>query len=131
MLVVFPMIKALDGGALAFVDYLLAIIIVAFVIMEFIADQQQFNFQTEKHRRINTGEPLEEKEHGFTNVRLWKYMRHRNYSGEQSIWVVFYLFSIVATGSFINWSIAGAIFLVLLFFGSSNFREEISAAKYP
>jgi len=50
MLIVFPMIKAVDGGALAFVDYLLAIIIVAFVIMEFIADQQQFDFQTEKHR---------------------------------------------------------------------------------
>jgi len=70
-------------------------------------------------------------EHGFTNVGLWKYMRHPNYSAEQSIWVVFYLFSIVATGSFINWSIAGAILLVLLFFGSSNFSEEISAAKYP
>lgn len=131
MLIVFPMIKAIDGGSLTWIDYLLAGILVALVAMEFFADQQQYDFQTEKYRRINAGEPLGEYEHGFTNLGLWKYMRHPNYTAEQSIWVVFYLFSIVATGSFVNWSIAGAILLILLFFGSSNFSEEISAAKYP
>jgi len=36
-----------------------------------------------------------------------------------------------ATGLWANWSIAGAVLLVLLFIGSSNFSEEISANKYP
>ena len=30
----------------------------------------------------------------------------------------------------LNWSIVGAILLVLLFFGSSSFSESVSAEKY-
>ena len=36
-------------------DYVLAAVYVGLVIMEYIADQQQFDFQTEKYRRINAG----------------------------------------------------------------------------
>jgi steroid 5-alpha reductase family enzyme len=50
---------------------------------------------------------------------------------EQSIWVIFYLFSVVATGSWINWSMPGCLLLLILFKGSSDFSEEISAQKYP
>jgi steroid 5-alpha reductase family enzyme len=32
---------------------------------------------------------------------------------------------------YINWSLAGALLLILLFQGSSNFSEEVSAGKYP
>ena len=31
----------------------------------------------------------------------------------------------------VNWSIAGALLLVVLFLGSSAFAEEISSGKYP
>jgi steroid 5-alpha reductase family enzyme len=58
-------------------------------------------------------------------------MRHPNYSAEQAIWIVFYFFSVAATGEWLNWSIMGAILLVLLFWGSSTFSESISAGKYP
>jgi steroid 5-alpha reductase family enzyme len=58
-------------------------------------------------------------------------VRHPNYLSEQAVWIVFYLFSIVATGHLINWSIAGGLLLVLLFKGSSDFSESISAEKYP
>ena len=113
------------------VDGLLALLYVAFVIIEFIADQQQYDFQTEKHRRIKAGEPLGEYEHGFVRTGLWSKVRHPNYAMEQSIWVVFYLFSVNATGEWINWSIPGCVLLIVLFKGSSDFSEEISASKYP
>jgi steroid 5-alpha reductase family enzyme len=58
-------------------------------------------------------------------------MRHPNYSAEQGIWIVFYFFSVAATGLWVNWSIAGALLLVLLFKGSSDFSEGVSAEKYP
>jgi steroid 5-alpha reductase family enzyme len=58
-------------------------------------------------------------------------MRHPNYAAEQAIWIVFYLFSVTATGEWINWSIVGSVLLVILFKGSSNFSEEISSKKYP
>jgi steroid 5-alpha reductase family enzyme len=31
----------------------------------------------------------------------------------------------------VNWSLAGAVLLMLLFLGSSDFSEKISAGKYP
>ncbi|MEY3947053.1 MAG: hypothetical protein RJB03_1759 [Bacteroidota bacterium] len=112
-------------------DYVLAAVYVGLVIMEYIADQQQFDFQTEKYRRINAGEPLGEYADGFVQTGLWSKMRHPNYFAEQSIWVVFYLLSVAATGEWLNWTIAGAVLLIILFKGSSDFSEEISAKKYP
>jgi steroid 5-alpha reductase family enzyme len=49
---------------------------------------------------------------------------------EQGIWIIFYLFSVAATGSWLNWSMAGSLLLLILFKGSSDFSEEISATKY-
>jgi steroid 5-alpha reductase family enzyme len=57
-------------------------------------------------------------------------MRHPNYAAEQSIWIVFYFFSVAATGHWINWSVVGCLLLLVLFKGSSDFSEEISAGKY-
>jgi steroid 5-alpha reductase family enzyme len=74
---------------------------------------------------------LGEYAHGFVRTGLWSLVRHPNYTMEQSIWVVFYLFSVIATGSWINWSMAGALLLLILFKGSSDFSEDISASKYP
>ena len=68
---------------------------------------------------------------GFAHRGLWGVVRHPNYAAEQAIWIVFYLFSVSATGQWLNWSVIGAILLVLLFWGSSNFSESISASKYP
>ncbi|MFN5008647.1 MAG: DUF1295 domain-containing protein, partial [Bacteroidota bacterium] len=95
------------------------------------ADQQQYDFQTEKYRRINAGEDLGPYAAGFVSTGLWAKVRHPNYAAEQSIWIVFYLLGAHATGEWINWSIAGAVLLVILFKGSSDFSEEISSNKYP
>ncbi len=131
LIIVFPMIKSIDGSELMWVDYLLAALVVFFVVIEFIADQQQYDFQTEKYRRINANEPMEEYGDGFVKTGLWSIVRHPNYAAEQSVWITIYFFSVVATGVWANWSIIGAILLILLFLGSSNFSEEITAKKYP
>jgi steroid 5-alpha reductase family enzyme len=62
---------------------------------------------------------------------LWAKVRHPNYAAEQSIWLVFYVFSVLASGSMINWSMAGCLLLLILFQGSADFSEGISAGKYP
>ncbi len=128
-----PILSGLSEGApdLIWADYLLAIIFIGFVIIETIADQQQWNFQTEKHRRIKAGEEAGEYAHGFVRTGLWGIVRHPNYMAEQSIWICFYFFSVVATGEWINGSIAGCMLLLILFRSSSVFSEEISCGKYP
>jgi steroid 5-alpha reductase family enzyme len=112
-------------------DGLFACLFIGLVILETIADQQQWRFQKSKYGKLKTGEPLSQEEaQGFLNTGLWAIVRHPNYSAEQAIWICFYLLAAVASGNYVNWSIAGCILLMLLFWGSSNFSEEISAGKY-
>ena len=129
-----PILTALGDNVnndLTIADWILAALYVGAVVVEFIADQQQYDFQQEKYRRIKAGEDLGEYAHGFVRTGLWSKMRHPNYAMEQSIWIIFYGFSVVATGEWINWSIGGCLLLVILFKGSSDFSEALSAEKYP
>lgn len=128
-----PALKAMNStGPLGWLDYLLAGIFLALVLVEFVADQQQYAYQQEKYRRKKAGEALGDYYGvGFTHTGFWDYMRHPNYAAEQSIWISFYFFSVIATGHWINWSIPGALLLVLLFVRSSDFSESISKEKYP
>jgi steroid 5-alpha reductase family enzyme len=119
-----------DNSPLNWIDYLLSFLFVLFVLFEFVADNQQYVFQAEKHRRMKEGEALGDYEKGFIDTGLWGIVRHPNYAMEQAIWVVFYLFSVHITGDWINWSVAGCALLIILFKGSSDFSEEISRNKY-
>ena len=116
---------------ISIVDVLIILGFVFFLAIETMADIQQFRFQKEKHRRINSGGDLEGYAHGFVRTGLWAYMRHPNYMAEQSIWLMVYLAGAAATGDWFNWTIGGFILLVFLFRGSSDFSEKISASKYP
>ncbi len=103
-----------------------------FLLIETIADIQQWNFQSKKHAMLKAGETLSGNyAKGFLDKGLWAYSRHPNYFAEQALWVCFYLFSVAASAQWFNWSIAGCLLLVLLFQGSSSFSEEISSGKYP
>lgn len=128
-----PAVVVLQGDAsLHTVDYVLAFVFISLVVIEFIADQQQWNYQTEKHKRLKNGDTLDAYyKKGFTHTGLWKISRHPNYMAEQSVWIIFYLFSVAATGRWLNWSMAGCLLLLILFKGSSDFSEKISAEKYP
>lgn len=122
---------ATNAKGLTIMDGALAVVFIVLLVLEFIADQQQYDFQKEKYRRLREGVPSGEYADGFVSKGLWAWVRHPNYACEQGIWVVFYLFSVVATGEWLNWTIAGCVLLILLFKGSSDFSEEISATKYP
>lgn len=132
LLMTLPIVKSIGGHPLGIWDLILAILFVGFIVMQIIADGQQWRFQTEKYRQIHKGEtPTEPYAKGFIDSGLWGILRHPNYAAEQAIWIVFYLFSVAAGGTWANWSIVGSILLLLLFKGSSDFSESISAEKYP
>jgi len=117
---------------LFYLDYIVAGIMLIMIILEAIADIQQWNYQKEKWRLIHSGEPLTGNyRKGFLDTGLWAYSRHPNYFAEQSIWLAFYFFSVAASGQWVNWSLMGCVLLILLFQGSAQFSEEISASKYP
>ena len=132
LLFTLPVIIALQFNdvPLGIVDYVAASLMFFFIIYEAIADQQHWNYQREKWKRIHLGEKLEgDYKKGFLDKGLWKYSRHPNYFAEQSIWICFYFFSVAASGEWLNWSISGGLLLLLLFQGSSDFSEEISEKK--
>ena len=132
LLMTLPAVRSVDGSPLGWVDYLLAGLLLAVVLIETIADQQQWNYHKEKRKAIAAGGDIPEKyRKGFAHTGLWGKMRHPNYAAEQSVWIIFYFFSVSATGNWLNWSVIGAILLVLLFWGSSNFSESITSGKYP
>jgi steroid 5-alpha reductase family enzyme len=132
LLFTLPAVRSMDGMSLSWPDYLLAALIIFLIVVETIADQQQWNYHKEKQEAIAAGGEVPAKyKKGFVHTGLWGLMRHPNYAAEQAIWIVFYFFSVSATGSWLNWSVMGAILLVLLFWGSSSFSESISAGKYP
>lgn len=132
LLMTLPALRSMGGGPISFADWIIAGLFLGFIVMETVADQQQWNFHKQKRELQAKGGPLPEKyAGGFVNKGLWGLVRHPNYAAEQAIWITFYFFSVVATGQWINWSVMGAILLVLLFLGSSNFSESISAGKYP
>ncbi|MDF1571764.1 MAG: DUF1295 domain-containing protein [Bacteroidales bacterium] len=132
LLFTLPALKSVNGAPLGWFDWLITGLFLFFVITETIADQQQWKFHKEKSRLQEEGIELPDQyQKGFVDSGLWGVVRHPNYASEQAIWIVFYLFSVAATGQWLNWSIMGAVLLVLLFWGSSNFSEGISASKYP
>ena len=117
---------------LGILDYVAAGFMLFFVGFETIADEQQWRFQSKKHELIKNNKPLVAPYNkGFLDSGLWAFSRHPNYFAEQSVWVCFYVFSVSASGQWINWSIAGCLLLIVLFQGSSDFSEEISDSKYP
>lgn len=120
-----------NADTISTADWILTVLMLACIVIEFIADQQQYDFQSEKHRRMESGEALGEYAHGFTRTGLWSLVRHPNYAMEQTIWIIFYFFSVSATGDWINWSATGALLLIVLFKSSSDFSEKLSAEKYP
>lgn len=79
-----PTIVAMESDkALGVPDVFLFVLMMGFVVIETVADQQQWNFQTEKYRRKNAGEPLdEEQKKGFISSGLWSKVRHPNYASE-------------------------------------------------
>lgn len=134
LLFTLPTIVALQNQhePLTIFDYIIAGAMLFFIVYEMVADIQQWQFQSKKWGLVRAGKELSgDFKKGFLDKGLWSLSRHPNYFAEQAIWVCFYLFSVSASGQWFNWTIVGCLLLIVLFLGSSNFSEEISAGKYP
>lgn len=117
-------------------DFVAALLFLAFLGIETLADEQQYTFQTEKHRLIHLHKNKKETlrgdyKLGFCTKGLFSFVRHPNFASEQAQWIVFYFFSVAATENWLNLSGIGAVLLVLLFQGSTAFTEKITLGKYP
>jgi len=98
-----------------------------------VADEQQWRFQTEKWRLRNAGKPpvTADQARGFLTEGIFRFSRHPNFWAEQSVWWSYYLFSVTSSGQWLNYSLAGAVQLSLLFQGSTDYTEKLSLKKYP
>lgn len=120
------------GAPMGLTDLIAAALMLLFLVTETIADNQQYRFQTVKRNPSENEKPyVESLRKGFLTEGLWRYVRHPNFASEQAIWISFYLFSVAASGKWINFTLLGPVLLVILFIGSSIMTENISSSKYP
>lgn len=120
------------GTHLNAIDYAAAALFLFFLGLETVADQQQWNFQTRKYALIAEKKKLTgDYAAGFLRAGLFRYSRHPNFFSEQLIWCTVYLFSVAASGQWVNWTAAGALLLIGLFQGSTWMTEMLTAKKYP
>ncbi len=110
------------------IDWLLAALILACLVGETIADEQQWRFHTWKAAEVAAGrEPAPR----FLQTGLWRYSRHPNFFFEQAQWWLLFGMGAVAAGTLLHWSVVGAALLTVLFIGSTAFTESITRSKYP
>ncbi|KAL7452970.1 hypothetical protein ACHAWC_004671 [Mediolabrus comicus] len=125
-------VQKFDLSNLNAIDGVATFLFLFALVIESIADNQQYRFQNKKHTLMTT--------EGFYQGGLFSIVRKPNYAAEQLIWISYYLFSIAATSAAshsqrkmvrMNWSLGGCILLCLLFQGSGWLTEQISISKYP
>lgn len=111
-----------------------------FIVIEFFADGQQWNFQTaKKEYQDNARIPeaykdqfsAEDLERGFVVSGLWSLSRHPNFVAEQAVWLTMYLWSCYRTETYYSWAGLGVLGYLAIFQGSTRLTEGISASKYP
>jgi len=130
-------------------DYILATLSVVVIATEFVADNQQFAYQTHKRTGIyNDNEwpgarlrwTQEDVQRGFLTRGLWAWSRHPNFACEQTFWILQAMFPILASGKLAKLEqgnitplipLIPPIALCALFFSSTLFTESISLSKYP
>ncbi|KAI8926007.1 hypothetical protein BC831DRAFT_385416, partial [Entophlyctis helioformis] len=116
-------------------DTACSVAFLVFLLGETVADNQQFAFQTTKHRLLkqagldNTSVHLlpEPFAHGFLSAGLFAYCRHPNFFCEICMWWAMAAFTVRT----VPVSALGAFLLTTLFLGSTAFTELISSQKYP
>lgn len=130
VLITLPALTAYEhrGTPLGILDVLVALLFLALLAGETIADQQQWDFHQAKKAALASGRDPGTR---FLQTGLWRYSRHPNFFFEQAQWWAFFLFGAIAAGSVLQWTIAGAVLLTGLFIGSTIFTESITKSKYP
>lgn len=129
VLITLPALTALEHPApLGPLDGVLAVLFLAALVGETVADQQQWNFHRWKAAEVAAGR---EPSPRFLQTGLWRVSRHPNFFFEQAQWWLFFLMGAAAAGTVLLWTVAGAALLTVLFVGSTIFTESISRGRYP
>ena len=125
VLITLPALTAWESRTpLGTLDLVVALLFVACLAGETIADQQQWRFHAWK-RTQDDPHPR------FLQTGLFAVSRHPNFFFEQAQWWAFFVFGAIAAGSLLQWTALGALLLTLLFVGSTFFTESITRSKYP
>ncbi|KAJ4360945.1 uncharacterized protein N0V89_001514 [Didymosphaeria variabile] len=126
------------GNELTFYDSVFSKLIFVLVLMEFFADQQQWNFHGAKDAYKKTakvpkeyGYTREQLDRGFNTSGLWAWSRHPNFAAEQGVWLALYQWSCSESETFVNWCFGAALSYLILFQASTWLTELLSAQKYP
>ncbi|MFF1879372.1 DUF1295 domain-containing protein [Leifsonia sp. NPDC058230] len=109
-------------------DIVVAVVFLALLAGETVADQQQWNFHQKKKADLAAGRRLSSR---FLQTGLFRFSRHPNFFFEQAQWWVLFLFGCVAAGSVLQWTVIGPVLLTGLFIGSTVFTESITRSRYP
>lgn len=161
--IIFPLFiaqqQSLSSSSLNMIDYIAIGSFLLFLLIETIADQQQWNYQTKKYELLNSLKSKSSSSSsstvdllsqlpspynkGYLTTGLFYYSRHPNFFSEMMIWWCYYLFTIACNynniiknndyynyNNYINWTIFGTLSLTLLFQGSTPLTEEITLSKY-
>lgn len=129
VLITLPALTAYQNRSLLGVaDIVLALLFIALLAGETIADQQQWRFQNWKLAERRAGR---EPDSRFLQTGLFRFSRHPNFFFEQAQWWTLFLFGAVAAGSILQWTVLGAVLLTMLFVGSTLFTESITLSRYP
>lgn len=129
-LIAMPALTAYQHQSTGFgpLDALLALLFLACLAGETIADQQQWNFHQRKAAQIAAGLTPDPR---FLQTGLFRLSRHPNYFFELAQWWIIFLIGATAAGSLLQWSGIGVVLLTGLFIGSTRLTEQISLSKYP
>ncbi|KAF2200108.1 DUF1295-domain-containing protein [Delitschia confertaspora ATCC 74209] len=126
----------ITGGGMGYFDNFFSRLMLLLVVVEFVADGQQWDFQQAKKEYNKTARPpvkysREQVDRGFITSGLWAWSRHPNFAAEQAVWVALYQWCCFETNTFMNWTFLGAVSYLVLFQASTWFTESISGKKYP
>ncbi|CAI6333186.1 unnamed protein product [Periconia digitata] len=127
-----------SGNSLSTNDSVFSKLIFLAIIVEFYADQQQWNFHQAKefYKRTakvpkNFSYTREQLDRGFNTSGLWSYSRHPNFAAEQGVWVLLYQWCCLESFTWMNWCFSAAFSYLILFQASTWLTEKLSAQKYP
>jgi steroid 5-alpha reductase family enzyme len=116
-------------------DLVFSRLLVFYILIETVADEQQWRYQQAKYKFKDTGVitegyDKEDLERGFVVSGLWSLVRHPNFAAEQAIWFTLYAWSAYRTETYANWAGVGALGYLALFQGSTWLTEKLTAGKY-
>lgn len=129
LLICLPAYTALTHPApLGLLDMVVAVLFLACLAGETVADQQQWDFHKRKKAVLESGGRPES---WFLRRGLFRYSRHPNYFFELAQWWLVFVFGTISAGSVLQWTVVGPVLLTVLFVGSTAFTESITKSKYP